>query len=384
MDFELSDEQRLLKESVDRMTMARYADLKSRLAFMKEPDGFSRALWKEYADLGLAAIPFSEEDGGLGQGYVETMLVADAMGRALAIEPYLATVVMAGGALRQAGSAEQRGRLVPGIVAGEHLMALAYQEKQSRYDLFDVSTTAKPDGKGGYVLEGEKSVVLHGDSADTLVVSARVAGGRRDKGGIGLFLVDAKADGVSRRGYPTQDGMRAAEVRLGGVRVGADAVLGDPECGLATLDRVADETIAFIAAEAVGAMDALRLLTLDYVKTRKQFGVTIGSFQVIQHRAVDLFTHTEQSRSMAYYATMMAAEEDAAERRRAMNAVKVQIGRSGRFVGEDAVQLHGGIGMTMEYKAGHYYKRLTVIDLTLGDSDHHMKQLAAAGGLIAA
>jgi alkylation response protein AidB-like acyl-CoA dehydrogenase len=212
-------------------------------------------------------------------------------------------------------------------------------------------------------------------------VTARASGGRTDRSGIGLFLVDAKANGVTRRGYPTQDGMRAADVTLSAVRVGPEAVLAGPDKGLAVLDRVVDETVAALSAEAVGAMAALHELTVEYLKTRKQFGVPIASFQVLQHRAVDMYTALEQARSMAYFATMMAGEDDARERRKAMAAAKVQIGRSARYVGQEAVQLHGGIGMTMEYKAGHYFKRLTMIDMAYGDADHHLRELARAGGL---
>jgi alkylation response protein AidB-like acyl-CoA dehydrogenase len=309
------------------------------------------------------------------------MIIAEALGRALAVEPYLATVVLAGGALRHAGNSSLLKELVPALGSGQLTLALAHQERQSRYDLADIATTARADGKGGYTLEGEKLAVLAGDSADRLVVSARVAGGRADRGGIGLFLVDAKANGVTRRGYPTQDGMRAADVTLSAVKVAPEAVLAGPDKGLEVLERVMDEAIAALAAEAVGAMAGLTELTVEYLKTRKQFGVPIGSFQVLQHRAVDMLTALEQARSMAYYATMMAAEPDAKERRRAMAAAKVQIGRSGRVVGESAIQLHGGIGMTMEYKAGHYFKRLSMIDLAFGDADHHLRELARMGGL---
>jgi alkylation response protein AidB-like acyl-CoA dehydrogenase len=214
-----------------------------------------------------------------------------------------------------------------------------------------------------------------------MIVSARVSGDRTDRGGVGLYLVDAKANGVTRRGYPTQDGMRAADLTLSAVRVGPEAVLAGPDKGLAVLERTVDEAIAALSAEAVGAMAALHALTVDYLKTRKQFGVAIGSFQVLQHRAVDMLTAVEQARSMALYATMMAAEPDAHERRKAMSAAKVQIGRSAKYVGQEAIQLHGGIGMTMEYKAGHYFKRLTMIDLAFGDADHHLRELARAGGL---
>jgi pimeloyl-CoA dehydrogenase small subunit len=381
MDFDLNDEQRQLKESVERLLADSYGDLNRRTGYMKEPKGYSAALWQQYADLGLLAAPFAEEHGGLGQGLTETMIVAEAFGRALVVEPYLATVVLGGGALRHSGNAAQLKELVPAIAAGKLTLGLAHQERQARYDLADTATTARADGKGGYTLEGEKVVVLGGDSADKLVVTGRVSGSRADRAGIGLFLVDAKASGVTRRGYPTQDGMRAADVTLSAVKVGPDAVLAGPDKGLDVLERVVDEAIAALSAEAVGAMAGLTELTVEYLKTRKQFGVPIGSFQVLQHRAVDMLTALEEARSMAYYATMMAAEPDARERRKAMHAAKVQIGRSGRFVGENAIQLHGGIGMTMEYKAGHYFKRLTMIDMAFGDADHHLRELATAGGL---
>jgi pimeloyl-CoA dehydrogenase small subunit len=381
MDFDLSDEQRQLKDSVERLLADSYGDLTQRQGYMKEPRGYSAKLWQQYAELGLLAVPFAEEHGGLGQGLTETMIIAEAFGRALPVEPYLATVIMSGGVLRHAGNDALLSALVPAIGEGKLTLALAHQERQARYDLADTATTARSDGKGGYTLEGEKCVVLHGDSADKLIVTARAQGSRADRGGIGLFLVDATANGVTRRGYSTQDGLRAADVTLSAVKVGPDAVVAGPDKGLAVLERAVDETIAALAAEASGAMAALHELTVDYLKTRKQFGVPIGSFQVLQHKAVDMLTALEQARSMAYYATMMAAENDAEARRKAISAAKVQIGRSARFVGETAIQLHGGIGMTMEYKAGHYFKRLTMIDMAFGDADHHLRELARLGGL---
>jgi pimeloyl-CoA dehydrogenase small subunit len=381
MDFDLNDEQRQLKESVERLLADTYGDLNQRMAYMKEPKGYSAQLWQQYADLGLLGVPFAEEHGGLGQGLTETMIIAEAFGRALAVEPYLATVVLSGGVLRHSGNAALLEELVPAIVEGKVTLALAHQERQARFDLADTATTARADGKGGYTLEGEKVVVLAGDSADKLIVTARVSGARADRSGVGLFLIDAKANGVTRRGYPTQDGMRAADVTLSAVRVGSEAVVTGPDKGLQVLERAVDDAIAALSAEAVGAMAGLHELTVDYLKTRKQFGVPIGSFQVLQHKAVDMLTALEEARSMAYYATMMAAEPDAKERAKAMAAAKVQLGRSARFLGETAIQLHGGIGMTMEYKAGHYFKRLTMIDMAFGDADHHLRELAKAGGL---
>jgi len=382
MDFELSEEQRLLKQSVERLLVDRYG-FEQRTAYMKEPCGFSRALWKQYADLGVLALPFAEEDGGIGGGAVDVMIVMEALGRALVLEPYLATVVLAGGVLRHAGSQAQRASLIPKIADGSLILALAHAERQSRYDLADVATTAKRDG-AGYVLDGAKGLVLHGDGADKLVVSARVAGKPRDRDGIALFLIDAKASGVSVRGYPTIDGLRAAEVTLSGVKVGAEGVIGEPGKALAVIERVVDEGMAALCAEAVGSMEVMHELTVDYLKTRRQFGVPIGNFQVLQHAAVDMLMATEQARSMAMLAAMMAEEPNAVERHKSIAAAKVQIGRSGRFVGKTATQLHGGIGMTMEYKVGHYFKRVTAIDVLFGDADHHLAAIAKMGGLLAA
>jgi pimeloyl-CoA dehydrogenase small subunit len=382
MDFDLTEEQRLLKDSVDRLMADRY-DFESRKKYRQTEEGWSRDLWAQYAELGLLALPFAEEHGGFGGGPVETMIVMESFGRALALEPYLATVVLGGGLLRRGANQEQKGTLLPSIASGELRLAFAQTERQSRYDLNDVATTAKRDG-AAYVLNGEKAVVLHGDSADKLLVTARVAGNRRDRAGIGLFLVDARDANVSRRGYPTQDGQRAAEISLSNVRIGPEGVIGEPENALPLVERVVDEAMAALAAEAVGCMAEMHALTVEYLKTRKQFGTTIGSFQALQHKAVDMFVELEQARSMAMFGTMMSDVDDEAERRRAASGTKVQIGRSGRIVGQNAIQLHGGVGMTMEFKVGHYFKRVTMINQLFGDADHHLERLGALGGLMAA
>ena len=379
MDFDLTDEQRLLKESVDRLIADRYG-FEARKGFAREEEGWSRANWAQFAELGLLAVPFAEEHGGIGGGPVETMIVQEAFGRGLVLEPYLATVILGGGLLRNGGSDAQKNELIPLVAAGETTLALAQTERGSRYDLHHVETRARRDGEG-WVLNGDKGVVLHGDTADRLIVVARTAGATRDRGGIGLFLVDGNAPGLSRRGYPTQDGMRAAEIGLEGVRVGPDAVLGDPEGGLPALERVVDEAIAATCAEAVGILDQMRLVTVDYLKTRKQFGLAIGQFQALQHRAADMVVAGEQARSMAYYATMMSGDSDPTERSRAISAAKVQVARSGRFCGQSAVQLHGGVGVTMEYTIGHYFKRMTVIETLFGDADHHLARLGESGSL---
>jgi len=380
MDFDLSEEQRLLKDSVDGLLASSY-DFEQRKKYAGEKNGWSRAVWGKLAEQGLLGLPFAEADGGFGGGAVETMIVMEALGRALVLEPYLATVVLGGGFLRHGASAAQKAAILPGVIEGSKTLAFAQLEKNSRYDLNDVSTTAKKKG-AGFVIDGEKCVVLHGDSADTLIVTARTAGGQRDRDGIGVFLVPASAKGVAIKGYPTQDGQRAADITFSGVEVGADAALGDPAKGLPLIERVVDEARIAMCAEAVGAMDESLKTTVEYLKTRKQFGVPIGTFQTLQHRAADMFVFLEQARSMAMFATMAASLENAEARANAVAAAKVQIGKSLKFVGQQAIQLHGGIGMTMEAKIGHYFKRLTMIEATFGDTDYHLRRVSEQGGVI--
>ena len=381
MDFELNSEQQMLGDNVARLMKQRY-DFEARKAYKATPAGFSEALWREYAGLGLLGAPFPEEDGGFGGGAVEAMIVMEAFGKALALEPYLETVVLCGGLIRHAANAERRAELIGRIAAGDLRLSFAHAEKQSGFDLNDVGLTARRDG-AAFVLDGEKGLVLNGDSAGAFIVSARVAGERRDRDGIGLFLVDADAPGVTRRGYPTQDGRRAAEIGFAKVRVEPANVLGSPEGGLPVIERAVDETIAALSAEAVGAMGEALAMTVEYMKTRKQFGVAIGSFQALQHRASDMVVALEQARSMMFFATMSAAEDNAAERAKAISAAKVQIGRSAKFIGQQAVQMHGGIAMTFEYKVGHLFKRLTMIDAAFGDADLHVRRLGDRGSLFA-
>ncbi|MFG1344240.1 acyl-CoA dehydrogenase family protein [Xanthobacter autotrophicus DSM 431] len=381
MDFDFSDEQTLLKESVSRWAADTYSTLEQLAAARAEPLGFPEARWAELAELGLLGLPFSEEDGGFGGGPVEMQVVMEALGGVMAPEPFLASVILGGGALRLAGSAAQKAALLPGLMEGTARLAFAHSEVQARYDLNDVATSARPVD-GGFRLDGRKCVVLNADAAKTLVVSARTAGGRRDEAGITLFLVPADAPGVAIVPYATQDGGRAADVTLSDVLVPADAVLGEIGAGLEVIERVTDGAIAAVSAEAVGLMDALHALTVDYLKTRKQFGVSIGSFQALQHKAVDMFVALEQAHSMALYAAMMAEAEDPEERRVALSAAKVQINRSARFVGQTAVQLHGGIGMTMEYIGAHHFRRLAMIELMFGDTPYHQRRVVAAGGLV--
>jgi pimeloyl-CoA dehydrogenase small subunit len=380
MDFDLSEEQRLLKDSVDGLLTDAY-EFELRKKYMKEKGGWSKAIWSKLAEQGLLGLPFAEADGGFGAGAVETMIVMEALGKALVLEPYLATVVISGGFLRHGGSAEQKAAHISSIIDGSKTFAFAQLEKNSRYDLADVSTTAKKKG-AGWLIDGEKFVVLNGENADTLIVTARTKGGRHDKTGIGVFLVPANAKGVVKKSYPTQDGLHAADISFTAVEVGADAAIGDAENALPLIERVVDEARAALCAEAVGLMDESLKTTVEYIKTRKQFGVAIGTFQSLQHRAADMFVAVEQARSMSMFATMAADFDDPKERAKAVAAAKVQIGKSGKFVGQQSIQLHGGIGMTQEAKIGHYFKRLTMIENTFGDTDYHMRRVSEAGGLL--
>jgi pimeloyl-CoA dehydrogenase small subunit len=374
MDFEFTDEQRLLRDSVDRL-LADHYDFAQRRGYLTEPEGWSSALWSRYAEQGLLGLPFAEEYGGFGGGPVDVMLVMEAFGRVLALEPYLATVVLGGTALRLAGSEAQQSAILPQIAEGHMTLAFAHGERQARYDLTDVLTTAKPTTRG-WVIDGAKSVVAHGDGADRLVVSARIAGEREDPEGIGLFLVDAKANGVARRSYPMRDGTRAAEIALNGVEIARDHVLGEPGNALPVIERVIEAGIAATSAEAVGAMEAMHAMTLEYLKTRQQFGKPIGQNQVLQHRSAEMLIALEQGRSMAMLAAMMVDEPDSEERAHNIAMAKVGVGQASRFVAQNAVQLHGGIGMTEEYAVGHYFRRVMVIEHMFGDPAHHLSRLA--------
>ena len=381
MNLDLSEEQRLLAESLEKWS-ARAYPFEKRQRIVAEGGGFDRAVWSDMAELGLLGLPFAEADGGFSGGAVETMIVLEACGRAGVVEPYLTSIVLAGAILRHGASTEQRAALVPAIASGDTILAPAWAEPQSRWNPSDVTTTATPTPTG-WRLDGVKTLVPHGEIADRFIVSARTSGEGRIPLGIGLFLVDRVADGVEITGHALHDGSRAADLRLSGVTVGSEAAIGDPSRGLAVLERALDEAVAAVCAEAVGAMDRALALTVDHLKTRVQFGQAIGSFQALQHRAADMFVALEQARSMALWATMSVEEEDVVTRRKAMAAAKVQIAKSARFVGQQAIQLHGGIGMTWEYEVGHLYKRLTLIEKQFGDLDHHLDWLAATDGLLA-
>ena len=370
MDFKFSEEQLALKDTLSRFIAKDYG-FEQRRALAKSEAGFSRDHWRRFADLGVLALPYPEEFGGLGGNAVDTLLVMEMLGRGLVLEPYLATVVLAGGLIRDAGSQAQKAEFLPAIAAGELLLALAHHEPGARYETRHVATVARRDGDG-YRMDGAKAVVISGPSADKLVVSARTSGGHRDETGISLFLVDAQAAGVRLRGYPTQDGGRAAEIDFHGVELPASALIGAEGGALPAIEWALDHAIAALCAEAVGIMAAVNEATLDYLKTRRQFGQPIGSFQALQHRMVDMVIATEQARSMALLAAVRVDTPDVALRRRSVSAAKAHIGQQARSVGQQAVQLHGGMGVVDELMVSHHFKRLTMINATYGDADHHL------------
>lgn len=372
MDFSFSEEQGLLQDSIQRYIQNSYT-FDARQKLLKTEEGFSRENWASFAELGWLALPFSEESGGFGGTAVETMIMMEEFGKGLVVEPYVSTVIMAGSVIEAGGTSAHKEGVLTEIMAGTKLASLAYVEPQARFNLADVTTTAKVEGDG-YVLNGFKGVVLGGPSADVLVVPARTSGNQKDESGITLFLVDASAGGISKRDYPTIDGMQASEINLDNVSVPATAVLGEVDKGLALLELGINNGILAVGAEAVGAMEVLYKTTVEYCKTREQFGQPIGKFQVLQHRMVDMFMEHEQAKSLLYMAALRMSEDDEVESRKAISALKVQVGKGGRFVGQNAIQLHGGMGMTDELNVGHYFKRITAIETLFGNVDHHLKK----------
>lgn len=376
MDFSFSEEQTLLVDSIQRFIQKRYS-FEERQKLIKTEEGFSRENWSSFAELGWLALPFPEAVGGFDGTPVETMILMEEFGKALVVEPYLSTIIMAGTALDEGASAIHKETLLAEIMAGTKLAALAYVEPQARFDLANVKTTATAS-KGRYIINGFKGVVLGGPSADVLIVPARTSGGERDRAGITLFLVDSSAAGITRRDYPTIDGLRASEINLDKVGVTADDVIGELGGGYELLEQVMDKAILAVGAQAVGAMEVLYRTTVDYCKTREQFGQPIGKFQVLQHRMVDMFMEHEQAKSLLYMAALRLDEGYGTEAKKALSALKVQVGKGGRFVGQNAIQLHGGMGMTDELNVGHYFKRITAIETLFGNLDYHLKRYAAA------
>ena len=374
MDFTFKEEQQQFADALRRWIDKDYG-FDTRNKIIHSPSGVSDAAWATLADLGMTALPVPEAQGGFSGSAVDMLVVMQELGRGLVVEPYLATVLGAE-FLRLAGGHDN---LLERVAGGDLKLACALGEKQARHDLFDIATTATVSD-GGYRLDGVKTVVIHGAQAGALIVSARSGGAQRDTDGIALFVLAADSPGLSVRDYRTIDGQRAATVTLTGVQAPAASLLGAPGAGWDILDAAADYGASLLCSEALGAMDAIFAATLDYLKTRTQFGAPIGKFQALQHRMADMFIHIEQARSMAMLAAGKLGSSDAEQRRRSVSAAKARVGQALKFVGQQAVQLHGGMGVTNELPAAHHFKRLSMIELTLGDSDHHLQRFIAQPG----
>lgn len=374
MNFNLSEEQTLLKDSVSKFVMNDY-DYETRTKHTQMEKGFNPDTWQTFAELGWLCVPFSEEDGGIGGGPIESMIMMEEFGKGLVVEPYFSTVMLAGAVVAKAASADQKAQLLAGIIEGSSLMSLAYIERQSRFDLFDVATKAEKQADG-YVLNGKKSMVLHGASANAFIVSARTSGNQRDESGISLFVVDANTDGLSMTDYPTLDGHRAVELDLNNVTVPASALLGEEGAALGVLNAVADDACLALSAEAVGMMEKLYKETVEYTKNRKQFGVPIAVFQALQHRMVDMFTLHEECKSLLLKA-VLSCEAGEADASRNISALKYAIATKGQKVAHEAIQIFGGMGMTDEMSVGMYLKRINVINTLFGNGDYHLQRFMA-------
>ncbi|MFZ0269325.1 acyl-CoA dehydrogenase family protein [Caulobacter sp.] len=371
MDFNFTEEQSMVRDTVASFLQDKY-DFETRRKIVASESGWRADYWKAFAEeLGILGASFSEELGGLGGGAIDNMIIMEEFGKALVIEPYLGTVVIGGGFMKHSGYAGAAS-VIEGVVAGTTTIAFAYAEPQGRYTWQDLKTTAKKEGSG-YVLNGHKAVVVGAPFATHLVVTARTGGAQRDTGGVSVFLVDKSLPGIVTRDYPTVDGGRASEVYFENVSIPADALIGEEGAGLPLVNKVLDEATAAVGAEAVGVLRKLHEGTLDYAKQRKQFGTAISNFQVLQHRMVDMFIEVEQAVSMTYMATIKLDESDD-ERAKAVSAAKVRIGRACKFVGQNAIQIHGGMGMTDELAIGHYFKRASIIEGLFGSVDHHLRR----------
>lgn len=371
MDFNFTEEQSMVRDTVASFLQDNY-DFDTRRKTVASDSGWRADHWKAFAEeLGILGASFSEDLGGLGGGAIDNMIIMEEFGKALVIEPYLGSVVIGGGFMKHSGYAHAAS-IIEGIVGGTTTIAFAYAEPQGRYTWRDLKTTAKKDGSG-YVLNGHKSVVVGAPFATHLIVTARTGGAQRDTGGVSVFLIDKSLPGIVTRDYPTVDGGRASEVYFENVSIPADALIGGEGEGLPLVDKIIDEATAAVGAEAVGVLRKLHENTLDYARQRKQFGTAIANFQVLQHRMVDMFINVEQSVSMTYMATIKIDEDDAT-RAQAVSAMKVQIGRACKFVGQSAIQIHGGMGMTDELAIGHYFKRASIIEGLFGSVDHHLRR----------
>ncbi len=371
MDFNFTEEQEMVRDGLSRMVREQY-DWETRRKAVASEAGWRPEIWAQLAELGILGMPFSEADGGFGGGAIDAMVVMQEFGTGLVVEPFVPSVVCAGGFLKHAGTPAQKEEHIGGIVAGSRVFAFAYAEPRGRYDYADLETTARKDG-GGYVLNGHKAVVIGAPWASHLIVTARTSGERRERDGVSVFVVEKSTPGIVTRDYETFDGRRASEVYFENAAIPADALIGEEGAGLPLIEQVTDEAIAALCAEACGAMKVAHAMTVEYSRQRKQFGVAIGSFQVLQHRMVDMYTAYEQSVSLTYLATLRL-DSNEAERKRAVSAAKVGVGQAARLIGQDAVQIHGGNGVTDEYAIGHYFKRLTMFDSEFGNVDHHLKR----------
>lgn len=369
MDFSISEEQAMLTDSVSKFIENDY-DFERRQSIAASDGGYSLELWKTYAELGWTAVPFSEDDGGLGGGPIELMLMMEQFGRGLIVEPYLANVVLAGGILRRVANDEQKSQWLAPLIEGSLQTALSFAEPQGRFDINDIKTSAQKNG-AGFLLNGNKTCVLNGGGADLLIIPARTSGEQKDENGITLFAIPADSAGIEQRSYATVDAHQAADLALTNVLADADAVLGEIGEGFATLQEVVDEATLAVCAEAVGIMRTMHEKTVEYSKNRVQFGVPIGSFQALQHRMVETLMACEQSQSLLMW-TAMLNNAGSADSRKAISAMKYQVGTAGIDVAREAVQIHGGMGVTWELDIAHYFKRLTAIDLLFGNADYHL------------
>jgi alkylation response protein AidB-like acyl-CoA dehydrogenase len=373
VDIQFTDEHELLRDSLQRLLRDQY-DFETRRKIIATERGFSQKHWDAFAELGLLAAPFSEDLGGLGEGVLANMIIMQEFGRHLVVEPFFETVVLAGGIIDHAGTKAQREEFLPEIAAGKATWALAWAEARSRYDLNHVATTAERHGDE-YVLRGGKAAVIGAPWADKLIVSARMSGHPRDRRGVSLFVVERQSANLHLQSFRTIDGRRAAEISLNGVRVPATRMLGEEGNAVAILEACRDRAIAALCAEAVGAMTELNSATLEYTKTRKQFGVVLGTFQVLQHRMVDMFIALQESISLTQHLNLALAENEPGTSKLA-SAAKSKVGEAARFVGEQAIQLHGGMGMSDELNIGHYFKRIAAINVQFGDPTYHLMRYA--------
>jgi alkylation response protein AidB-like acyl-CoA dehydrogenase len=376
MHFGLTAEQQLLGDTVQRFLSREYG-FDARRKIVGSAEGWSREIWSRLAEMGLLGLQVPEAHFGMAPAQVETLLTMTALGKALVVEPYLASAILGTALVRELGSDAQQEALLRPMAAGERIAVPAHGEEGARYDLARVATTARREG-GGWRLRGRKAVVEHAPQADVLLVSARTGGAEGDRKGISMFVVPRTAPGVALTAYPTVDGRRAADVALD-VALPADALLGPEGEALPGISAAFDLGVAAVCAEGVGVLQLTLDATIEYAKTRKQFGVPIAKFQALQHRMAEMLMHVEQARSMSYLASMRAADADLRERRRALSAAKVTVGRACRYVGQEAVQIHGGMGVTDELAVSHAFRRLMAVEMTLGDTEHHLEQFIAAG-----